>query len=326
MGFLRNIPLAMGGVALATAGLGNLLFSPGGLFNEPVSLYLRYGFGGIALLALILLALRLCFDLEGAKQDLTSPVALTMMPAATMAALLLTIYLAPIAPVVALVLYAIAAVVQVGIIIVFVRRHVLNFALPQVYASWFVATVGIQAVAIASPYMNQPVITVIGHVAFWLGFAAYFVVLVLVAARYLKHREIPEKYRPTIMVFSAPMGICIVGYLSAFPQASPTLLTFMLIVLFFSYLVALAALPGLARLPFYPTHAALGFPMVVSATAFKMSLAFFSKQGTTGFFAEFFLPVLAYFAEILALIVVLYVLLRYLLYFAGLRRESRVAS
>jgi len=326
MSFLKNIPLGVSGVALATAGLGNLLVYPGGLIAEPFSIYLRYTFGTIALIALTLFALRLIFDFPGVKKDVESPVILSMLPASTMSIILLTIYLVPHAPDLAKVIWASAAIVQVCIILFFTKRFVLNFKLENVYPSWYVTAVGIQAIAIASPHMDA---LPIGQLAFWLGFALYFCVTVLVIARYLKHRPLPEKYRPTIMVLTAPIGICIVGYLAVFPNPSLHLLVFMLIVGSASYLIALAALPGLVRLPFYPSLAALGFPMVVSGFAFKKGNELLTAQvlpELTGFLAWIVgtaLPLVALFAEGMAVIVVCYVIVRYSLFFVGQLHQFR---
>ncbi|MCL2747019.1 MAG: TDT family transporter [Coriobacteriia bacterium] len=308
MNFFKSIPLGVSGVALACAGLGNLIAYQGGLVSEPASKYLRYGLGFIALFALVLLVARIIADPHGVIKDLESPVVLSMMPASTMATILLTIYLIPYAPVVAKIIWGAAAVIQVCIMAVFAVRHVLDFQLVKVYPSWFVATVGIQAIAIASPYMGA---LPVGQAAFWLGFMSYFCVLALVIIRYVKHRPLPEKYRPTIMVLTAPIGICIVGYVSVFPQPNVTLLSFMMIVGAFSYLIALVALPGLIRLPFYPSHAALGFPMVVSAFAFKRGGEILITQGYLAGVAAKIMTAIVYIAELFAIVIVCFVIARY---------------
>jgi len=326
MSFFKKIPLGIAGVALATAGLGNLLYYPGGVIPEPFSIYLRYTFGAIALFALILLILQVAFDLPGVRQDLRSPVVFSMLPASTMATILLTIYLVPYAPAVAKSIWAAAAILQVCIIALFAKRFVFNFKLENVYPSWYVAAVGIQAIAIASPHMDA---LPIGQFAFWVGLTFYFCVTVLVIARYIKHQPLPEKYRPTIMVLTAPMGICIVGYIAAFPIPSIPLLTFMMIVGSASYLIALYALPKLATLPFYPSLAALGFPMVVSGFAFKKGSELLNAQvlpelsgGLGAWIIGTALPIVAYFAESMAILVVCYVIIRYGLFLLGQIRQQ----
>ena len=318
MSFFRKIPLGVGGLALGAAGLGNLLAYPGGLFAEPFSQWIRYGFGALAVLALFLFVTRIACDLSGVKKDLQSPVASSLLPAVVMAVILLTIYLVPYAPTIAWVIFVLAAVVQICIMISFAWRFVLKFKLVNVYPSWFVAGVGIQAVAIASPHMDA---LRLGQIAFWIGFVFYFAILFVVIFRYIKHRPVPEKYQPTIMVFTAPMGICIIGYLSAFPQPSALLLIFMLVVQALSFPLALVALPKLVGLPFYPSHAALGFPTVVNAFAFKLGTVELSQAGFDGFLVSSVLPVVAYLAEALALIVVCYVIARYSLFLVSQLRN-----
>ncbi|MCL2680843.1 MAG: hypothetical protein FWF11_05230, partial [Coriobacteriia bacterium] len=138
--------------------------------------------------------------------------------------------------------------------------------------------------------------------------------------RYAKHRPLPEKYRPTIMVLTAPMSICIFGYLSAVPTTSTTLLLCMLVLAAGSYLIALCSLPGLMRLPFYPAHSALGFPMVVSAFAFKRASEYLTSQG----YVVWTTPVLV--TELLAIVVVCYVLARYLRYLYGQLQQTGAAK
>ncbi|MCL2680179.1 MAG: hypothetical protein FWF11_01680, partial [Coriobacteriia bacterium] len=171
MNFFRHIPLAISGLALALASLGNLIAYHGGLFAEPASTYLRYGFGALALLALLLFIARIVTDPKGVREDVRSPVVLSVLPTSTMATIMLSLYLQPYAPAAAKVIWATAAVIQLCIMACFVKRFVLRFQLTNVYPSWFVAAVGIQAVAIASPYMDA---LVVGQAAFWLGFSLFF--------------------------------------------------------------------------------------------------------------------------------------------------------
>jgi len=66
---------------------------------------------------------------------------------------------------------------------------------------------------------------------------------------------------------------------------------------------------SLLRIKFYPTYAAFTFPYVISATAFRVGNTFLVKNGYD-FFS--FAPTLS---EWIAVAVVLYVLVRYVMFF-----------
>jgi exfoliative toxin A/B len=71
-------------------------------------------------------------------------------------------------------------------------------------------------------------------------------------------------------------------------------------------------MPGLLKLPFFPSYSAFTFPLVISAVALKKSSVFMMKQ--TGQYA--FLGVLSQVAIALATAITFYVLLRYILVLA----------
>jgi len=310
MKFFTKIPLGISGVALALSGLGNLVAFPGGLIAYPLSEYVRYSLGVLAVAVLFLFIMRIVSDLQGVRADLQSSVLFSILPTSTMATILLSTYLASYALTAAQIIWATAAIIQICIMAAFAKRFIRNFKLINVYPSWYVTAVGIQAIAIASPYMGAQAI---GQVVFWIGFALYFVITILVIARYSKHYPLPERYRPTVMVLTAPMGICIAGYLSAFSVVSVPLLIFMLLVQAASFCIGLYCLPGLVRLSFYPSLAALGFPTVVNAFAFKRGSEYLTAAG----YHIWTTPVLL--TELLAIVVVCYVVVRYTVY---LYRES----
>ena len=120
-------------------------------------------------------------------------------------------------------------------------------------------------------------------------------------------REQIQRFR--IAIFTAPMSLCIVGYFSSFEQKSPMLIYVMLAIALASYLYVTVMMFSLLKIKFYPTYAAFTFPYVISAIAFRLGNAFLVERGIM-----FFAPI-ALISMYLAVAVVLYVLVRYVMYF-----------
>lgn len=300
MSIVKKTPMAISGVALALAALGNLLL--------PYGAWIRYVCGALSAAILILFILKLCLDFAHAKEELNNPVVLSTMPTATMALMLLCVYAKPFIGLAAVVLWYAAIAAQVGIMLLFVKRFVIGFHLKSVFPSWFVTGVGIVVASVTCPAMDaKPV----GQIVFYVGFALYFIVLIAVVCRMIKLGSMPEPPRPTIAIFTAPMSLCIAGYLSAFEQPSAPLVYIMLAIAVISYVYVTVRMVSLLKLPFYPTYAAFTFPYVISAVAFKAANAFLVNNGQT------FFSLVPKVSEWIAVAVVVYVLLRYAAFIAA---------
>ena len=298
MRFIKSVPLAISGLALALAGLGNLL----AVYSE----WLRAFCGGLAAAILVLFALRVACDFSGAQAELKHPVPLSSLPTSTMALMLLSGYLQPDWGVGTLLWHG-AVGAHFGIMFVFIIRFVVGFRLANVFPTWFVACVGMVTISVTAPTMGADTI---GRAVFYAGFPLYFVVLALVAWRLVKVGEFPEPARPTRAIFTAPMSLLTVGYFSSFAGQSRGLVYLMAVIVLVSYLyVSVQMALHLLRLPFYPTFAAFGFPYVISATAFRALAGFFADRGV-----YVFLPI-ALISVWIAVGVVGYLLVRYLKFF-----------
>ena len=300
MKFIKSIPMAMGGLALSLAALGNLLL--------PYGAALRYLCGALSAGILALFALKLLLDSPHARAELRTPLPLSVLPTATMALMLLSTYIKPYLGILAVALWACALAAHLGIMALFFKRFVLGFQLANVFPSWFVAFVGIVTASVTAPVMGA---APIGRAAFCLGFALYLVALTLIVCRMAKSGLFfPEPARPTIAIFTAPMSLLTVGYFASFPQQRPGLVYAMLAVALASYLyVSFMMVTRLLRLGFYPTYAAFTFPYVISALAFRAGAAFLAERGI-----HFFTPI-AQVSQWIAVAVVVYVLVRYILFF-----------
>ena len=294
--------MAICGLSLAIAALGNLW----GQNNQPL---LRQVCGILSAVVLIIFLLKLVLHFSHAGAELKTPVPLSVLPTATMALMLLSVYVkdyvyAPAAPV----LWYAAVALHGFIMLLFVKRFIIGFQLGTVFPSWFVTFVGLVVASVTAPAMNA---RTLGQIIFYIGFALYFVALVLVVWRMLKVKLFPEPARPTIAIFTAPMSLCIVGYFQSFlpEQRNATLMYIMLGIAVISYLYVTVMMVFLLKIKFYPTYAAFTFPYVISALAFRAGNAFLTAQGFS-----FFAPVVPI-SFWIANAVVLFVIIHYIRYF-----------
>ena len=304
MKFIKTIPMATCGLSLALAALGNLLLP---LSNGAA---IRYICGILSFAVLIIFAMKVFLDRPHAREELKTPVPLSILPTATMAAMLLTTYIRPYIPEIALVIWYAAIVVHVGIILVFIKRFVLNFKLGTVFPSWFIVGIGIVAASVTAPVMGA---VFIGQIAFYIGLALYFVILPLVVLRMNKIKTFPEPLRKTVAIFAAPMSLLVVGYFSSFVhqgQDNPALVYAMLTIAAVSYIYVTCMMFSLLKIDFYPTYAAFTFPYVISAAAFRLGADLLADR----YGLDFLIPI----ADVtmwVAIAVVVFVLTHYIRYF-----------
>jgi len=303
MKFIKELPLALSGLSLAIASLGNLLRSiPGGEI-------IRLICGILSAAILILFILKVILDSKNVKEELKAPLPLSVLPTSTMALMNLCTYIMPFAGIFAVALWYAAALVHVCIVLVFFKRFLLGFKLESVYPSWFIVFVGLAAASITGPAVGA---FLVGRASFYVGFALYFVALVLIICRMLKQGQLPERARPTIAIFTAPMGLLTVGYVNSYVQqgqANETLIYIMLSIAAMSYIFVTVMMFSLLRIKFYPTYAAFTFPYVISATAFRFGTAFLSERGIQ-------IAPVAIITQWIAVAVVFYVLLRYIIHYS----------
>ena len=306
MKFIRSIPLATCGLALALAALGNLLLSYGAA--------VRYICGILSLLVLLVFALKVFFDWPHARAELKLPVPLSVLPTATMAIMLLSTYFSPyLGGVTATIWYA-ALAAHLGIMLLFFKRFIVGFKIGTVYPSWFIVFVGIAVVSVTAPTMGA---VPIGQAAFYVGFIFYFIALVLIILRMTKPIFVLEPLRLTTAIFTAPMSLLIVGYFNSFVfqgQLNEALVYLMLAIAVLSYIYVTIKMVTFLKLKFYPTYAAFTFPYVISAMAFRLGAAFLAERGV-----YFFTPI-AYLSQWVAVAVVVYVLGHYLRFFRWVLR------
>jgi len=302
--FIKSIPMATCGLSLALAALGNPLLP------LPHGQTIRYICGVLSFAVLIIFAMKVFFDRPHAKEELKTPVPLSVLPTATMAVMLLSVYIRPYAENLALGIWYAALAAHVCIMLVFVRRFVFGFKLGTVFPSWFIAGVGIAAASVTAPAMGA---VFIGQIAFWVGFVLYFAILPLVILRMNKVRVFPEPARKTVAIFTAPMSLLVAGYFSLFVSqghVSPTLVYVMLAIAAISYIYVSCMMFSLLKIKFYPTYSGFTFPYVISAVAFRLGANFLATRHGLDF-----LIIIADITMWIAVAVVLFVIQHYIRYF-----------
>ena len=302
MKFIKTVPMATCGLALALAALGNLLFT---LENGAI---IRYICGALSLIVLMVFASKIFFDKPHAREELKTPVPLSVLPTATMTIMILSTYIRPYLPQIALILWYAALITHIFIMLTFIRRFVIGFQLGTVFPSWFIAGVGIVTLSVTAPVMN---VVIIGQIAFYIGLVLYFTIFPLVVLCMCNVKVFPEPARKTVAIFAAPMSLLIVGYFNSFgQQVNPMLVYFMLAIAAASYVYVTVMMFSLLRIKFYPTYSAFTFPYVISAIAFRLGANFLA--GRHGFY---FLFNIADVTMWIAVVVVVFVVIHYIKFF-----------
>ncbi len=315
MKFLEKLPLPLSGTMLGCAALGNLLDRPA-------------LFGVIAAILWLLLVLKLIFAPKSVSAELHNPVVASVAPTFSMATIILSGSLlatdvSALAPV-AFAVWLAGIVLHVALIVFYTRRFLFMFDLKQLFPSTLIVYVGIVVATLTAPAFARAgygaLARPLGVAAFWFGLASLLVLLVPLLYRTLIIRNIPRPALSTTAVFAAPVALCAAGYLSllnagVFKPQTAILWVFLICVLIAWLTVLGYLLVKLLWLPFYPSCSSFTFPLVISAIAVKgLTSGPLKAAGVTSPALSVLVTIMA----ALATIIVIYVLIRYLLYLVDL--------
>lgn len=293
---IKKIPVPIAGLMLALATGGNLLLSYGAIY--------RSIFGTISALILLLLILKIFFDTKGVLDSFKNPVIASVVPTFTMGLMLLATYINPYAHSISFGIWVIALLLHCLLIVQFTVKFIFNFDIKKVFPSYFVVYVGIVVASITAPAYN---LITIGKVIFWFGFIAYLCLLPIVIYRTFIIKSIKEPALPTISIFAAPASLCLAGYLACFEVKSIFIVGFLGTLSFLMFLGVILYLPKMLKLKFYPSYSAFTFPLVISAVAMKQLNGYLVKSEQPIYMLKYFVI----FQEVLAVLIVFYVLIRY---------------
>lgn len=293
MNLIKNIPIPISGLILALLSLGNL--------TQDIHPCLRVIFGGIGLIFLILIILKLIFYTDLIKEDFKNPVIASSSGTFSMSLMILSTYIITFNPSIACGVWIIGIALHILLMIYFTYHFIVrNFNISNVYPTYWIVFVGITMGAITSGVHGA---SEVGFIFFIIGFIAMAITLPLVIYRYVKYPEVPDGNKPLICIFTAVLSILIVGYLNSASGISLEFVTVLYIFACIFYIFALWKFIEYRNLDFYPSFAAFTFPFVISALATKGVL---SKIGS-----NLILNSILEIEIAIAAVIVVYILIRY---------------
>ncbi len=298
-GIIKKLPIPAVALLLALAATGNLVLSYGNMY--------RNIFGIFAAIILILILAKIIIYPKKVAEDLNNPVIASVFPALSMGIMLMATYIKPLFPSLAFGIWIIGLILHMILILYFTIKYVFNFNIKKVFPSWYIVYVGIVVGSVTAPAFEM---TNVGKILFWFGFISYLILLPIILYRITKVKEISEPALPTITILAAPASLCLAGYMNSFQNKNMFILWLLLALSQFTLLCVLIQLPKLLKLPFYPSYSAFTFPLVISALSLKLTNAFLINAGKEIAILKYIVK----FEELLAVIMVLYVLLRYIVF------------
>ena len=292
MNFIEKIPLPICGLILALLSLGNLL--------QDIHPFLRYAFGSIGAIFLVLMILKAIFYPKTVADSLKNPVLMSSSGTFSMSLMLLSTYLSSFTPSISYALWIVGVALHILLVIYFTYRFVIReFDISTVYPSYWIVFVGITMAAITGHFhgLNE-----IDFIFFILGFAGMLLSTPLIVYREFIYKKIPEMNKPLSCIFTALFSILVFGYVNSAEIISNEFLIglYMIACIFFIY--ALYKLICNIKIDFYPSFSAFTFPFVISALATK---------GMMSIYPNSILNALLAIQTAIATIIVIYVLLKY---------------
>ena len=292
------MPIPISGLILSLFSLGNLV--------QDIHPYLKYLFGCIGTVFLVLMILKVMFYPDTIKKDFKNPIIVSSSGTFSMSLMLLSTYLTPVTPSFAYIIWIIGICLHILLMIYFTYHFILhNFDINAVYPSYWIVFVGITMGAITA---NAHGITEIDYVFFLIGFASMLITTPLIFYRYIKVPEIPDMNKPLICIFTALFSILIVGYLNSTNSISETFIISLYTIACIFYIFALFKFISYRNIDFYPSFSAFTFPFVISALATK---GIVTKISNTNMLLNNILTL----ETIIAIFLVVYILIKYIKFF-----------
>lgn len=298
MSIIERIPIPISGLILSLFSLGNLV--------QDIHPYLRYIFGCIGAVFLVLMVLKVILYPKSIRNDFKNPVIVSSSGTFSMNLMILSTYLASFMPIFAYGVWICGVALHIMLMVYFTYRFIVHdFDINAVYPSYWIVFVGITMGAITA---NVHGITEIDFIFFLIGFVSMIVTTPLIFYRYIKHPQVPDMNKPLICIFTALFSILIVGYLNSANSISNTFVTILYSLACVFYVFALFKCISYRHLDFYPSFSAFTFPFVISALATK---GIVTKISNTNILLNSALTL----ETIIATFLAIYILIRYIEFF-----------
>lgn len=289
----KRMPLGICGLLLAILSLGNILYD----YHIDVKILTCL----LGILIIFILLVKIIFYRDDVVNDLKNPVIASTSGTFSMALILLSTYVYPIDQNLALFIWIVGVLLHILLICYFTIMFVLNnFDINNVFGSYWVVYVGITMAAITGSIHN---LNSISWIFFVFGFCMMIPTFILISYRYFKYPVKNEANKPLICIYTALFSILITGYLNSFNKINFYFLIILYIIACICYVFSTYKLLSYIRMPFYPTFSAFTFPFVISVIASNEILVFFGEN--------IFLQIFVYYQLLVAIIIVTYVLFKY---------------
>ena len=282
MEIIKKLPIPISGLILALLSLGNLL--------QDIHPALRYLFGTIGAVFLILMILKVVLYPQSIRDDFKNPVIVSSSGTFSMSLMLLSTYLVSFMPSIAYGIWMLGIVLHILLIIYFTYHFIMHeFDISTVYPTYWIVFVGITMGAITAHFHGLQNIDMI---FFIIGFIGMLASTPVVMYREFVYKNIPEMNKPLTCIFTALFSILIFGYLNSASSISVF------------YVFSIYKLIISIKIDFYPSFSAFTFPFVISALATK---------GMAGMiWPNSFMNGIAIIETVIAATLVIYVLIRYI--------------
>lgn len=294
---LTNLPVAVSGLALGMAGLGNVL-----------GLEIHSGLRLVcAVLSAIILLLVLIKKLAHPKllwNEISHPVLGSFVPAFDMCLMVIADLITNYSLIIGQILWYTAIIFHLFFAISFLYFRIKDFDLNHILPSWFVPPVGIVVACVTGSHMGAPLLV---HTIFYIGCILYLGILPVMLYRLIFGDRIQDNQLPAFAIMGAPASLCLAGYLTAFTNPHPQIVGFLLAVsLMMTSLVYISMIRiNSLRISFIPIYASFTFPLAIGSTALLKYAAFIGINSEAGKFWHS----IAHVEMIIATLVILWVLL-----------------
>lgn len=301
---VRSTPIPISGVMLSFSALDTLFQS----LEHPVASYgpVKYICGSIAFLIFLVLTAKLFLCPAQVRGAMDKGNQAAILPTYSMTLMNLSVFFKPFLGSISFGIWIVAIALHLALVIRFTWHFLVKLRWDEVFISYVVGYAGIANIAITSPaYGMQP----LGKLAFWLGFCCVSIVLIIALRRQIRLPEMAEADQFLFLVIASPMSVCLTGYVKAYGAgiSYPLLLGLFGIATIF-YVTALIQVPKFLKRSFYPSYASFTFPFVISAIGVRDILSYFTSQHIVFRMLE----VLASVESLIAILLVLYTILRYI--------------
>ncbi len=309
--YLCNIPSALAGLALGISSLGLC-------WENNVNLQGAGQMFGAIVASCILLPLffKFLFNPHLLKQDLQHYVGGSVAPTIAMATMVvannIALYYFQLGQVISL----LAIILHLCLLAMFIFYRSKNFKFEHILPSWFIPPIGLVIALIMYPGGISPPLA---ELILQFGLLSYALLLPVVLYRLLFSEKFCDHEKPILVILATPASLLLAAYFVAATEPSYLMIAILAPLALVMTLFAYFAFIKLLRLPFTPAYSVFTFPLVVGATALFKTSQFLLEDGFN-MQVVVIIEQLAYLELVIATLMVIYVSMRYMLYFLAMAK------